>query len=59
MISRLSFSANSGFNDARQIAFQATFTDGSSGVFVSVVPEPTAGAAILALVAGAALRRWR
>ena len=35
----------SGFNERGQVAFYATFTDGSSGVFVSnvvAVPEPTA-----------------
>ena len=57
-ISRLSFSAGSGLNDARQIAFQATFTDGSSGVFVTV-PEPMSGIAIIAILSGVALRRRR
>jgi hypothetical protein len=28
-----------GFNDAGQVAFSATFTDGSSGVFVSIGPD--------------------
>ncbi len=31
----------SGFNDLGQVAFHATFTDGSSGVFVTSVPEPS------------------
>ena len=55
-ISRLSFSAGSGFNDARQIAFQATFTDGSSGVFVTV-PEPVSSVGVIAVLSGVALRR--
>jgi hypothetical protein len=36
----------SAFNDRGQLAFSATFTDGSRGVFVSdvvAVPEPAAG----------------
>ncbi len=44
----------SGFNNLGQVAFYASFTDGSSGIFVSnrvAVPEPSA----LALVAAAAL----
>lgn len=51
-ISLLSFAGNSGnqdgrrsgFNDRGQVAFYASFTDGSSGVFVSnlvAVPEPS------------------
>jgi hypothetical protein len=55
VINRLSFSAGSGFNDARQIAFQATFTDGSSGIFVTLVPEPPSA---FLLVVGR-LRVWR
>jgi hypothetical protein len=42
-----------GFNDAGQIVLRVTFTDGSSGVFVSnalTVPEPTSS--LLALSAG-------
>lgn len=42
----------SGFNDQGQLAFSATFTDGSSGVFVSnlvAVPEP--GSLLLASLA--------
>jgi hypothetical protein len=58
IIDRLSFSSGSGINDARQVAFQATFTDGSSGVFVSVVPEPASGAVVVAILAGAGLL-WR
>jgi hypothetical protein len=42
----------SGFNDLGQLAFYASFTDGSSGVFVSnavAVPEPTAETIALSL----------
>ena len=45
----------SSFNDAGQLAFSATFTDGSSGVFVATIPEPTS-IALLSL-AGLALRQ--
>lgn len=39
----------SGFlNDANQLAFTAKFTDGSSGVFLVNVPEPTTAAALAA-----------
>jgi hypothetical protein len=41
----------SAFNNAGQVAFRATFTDGSSGVFVASVPEPAGGV----LLVGAAL----
>jgi hypothetical protein len=34
------------FNDANQLALNAKFTDGSSGVFVVTVPEPGASAAV-------------
>ena len=40
----------SGFNNLGQLAFQASFTDGSSGIFVSnlvAVPEPDAAASML------------
>jgi hypothetical protein len=39
------------FNNANQLAFRATFTDGSSGVFVASVPEPAIALPLL----GAAL----
>lgn len=47
-----------GFNDAGQLAFYATFVDGSSGVFVSnllAVPEPRPWSLLL----GAAAMLWR
>lgn len=47
-----------GFNDAGQLAFHATFVDGSSGVFVSnllAVPEPRTWSLLL----GAAAMLWR
>lgn len=47
----------SSFNDAGQLAFSATFTDGSSGVFVATIPEPTS-LALLSLT-GLAMRRRR
>ena len=34
-------SAPGALDDAGQFAFRATFTGGSSGVFVSAVPEPS------------------
>jgi hypothetical protein len=50
----------SGFNDLGQIAFMATFTDGSSGVFLSnlvAVPEPEAiSLVVLFLLCSAAAR---
>lgn len=52
--------ARSGFNDLGQVVFAATFSDGSSGVFVSsvaTVPEPSTAA--LASAAALALRRRR
>ena len=48
---RLRIARTSGFNDLGQVAFRATFTDGTSGVFVSnlvAVPEPSS-LALLAL----------
>ncbi|MBA3483847.1 MAG: hypothetical protein H0T51_18740 [Pirellulales bacterium] len=51
----------SGFNDLGQVAFSATFTDGSSGVFVSnlaTVPEPMSLAlGIVAVMLGTATMR--
>ncbi len=46
-----------GFNDAGQLAFSLSFTDGSQGIFVATIPEP-ASLAKLGL-AGLALRRRR
>ena len=51
---------SSGFNDAGQVAFEAVFNDldGTSGVFVTSVPEP---ASLFLLAIGGALlavRRW-
>jgi hypothetical protein len=49
------------FNDLGQVAFSATFTDGSSGMFVSSVPEPSmlvlAALGGLTLLAVAKLKR--
>jgi hypothetical protein len=45
-------------SDANQFAFSASFTDGSTGVFVATVPEPT-GIACLLLGAFLAGRRLR
>jgi hypothetical protein len=45
-------------NDAGQVAFRATFTDGSSGVFVTV-PEPSAAAIAVTGLTLAGLRRQR
>jgi hypothetical protein len=47
----------SAFNNAGQVAFRATFTDGSSGVFVASVPEP--GGCALLVVAAMFCRRGR
>lgn len=47
----------SGFNDLKQIAFRAEFTDGTSGIFVSnlvAVPEPCALALIITALAATA-----
>ncbi|HEY4309876.1 MAG TPA: PEP-CTERM sorting domain-containing protein [Pirellulales bacterium] len=56
----------SGFSDNSQLAFWASFTDGSSGIFVSdalAVPEPTtlvlAGLGLLPVVASWLRRRLR
>ncbi len=48
---------SSGFGDDGRIAFEASFLDGSTGVFVtSVVPEPST---LLLLVVGAIALLWR
>ncbi|MEZ6072461.1 MAG: PEP-CTERM sorting domain-containing protein [Pirellulales bacterium] len=50
---------NSLFNDRGQVAFGATFTDGTSGIFVSnavAVPEP---ASLMLFAVGATLLRRR
>ena len=52
----------SAFNDRGQLAFAATFTDGTSGVFVSdlvAIPEPTAALLIVVAVVSMALQPWR
>ena len=46
------------FNDNGTVAYRLTFTDGSSGVFTSPVPEPT-GLAMVAVGAAGLLRRRR
>lgn len=43
--------AGSGFTDSDQIAFRATFTNGTSGIFLATVPEP-GSALLLGLGAG-------
>jgi hypothetical protein len=53
----------SGFNNAGHVAFRATFTDGSSGIFVSnavAVPEPSTFLLLLlsAACASPLRRRW-
>ena len=55
-IDQLEFIGEPGLNDAGQITFVATFTDGSGGVFVSV-PEPGAGAAAMVAATMWLLRR--
>ena len=52
----------SGFNDRGQVAFLATFTDGSSGLFVSnlvAVPEPDTGLLCCLVVMAMGLCRRR
>ncbi len=39
------------FNDRGEITFQASFTDGSSGVFVARVPEPSSIALLMSSIA--------
>ncbi len=53
---------SSGFNDLGQLAFLATFTDGTGGVFVSnlvAVPEPTAWALVVVGLLGVSATRRR
>jgi len=53
---------SSAFNDLGQVAFSATFTDGTSGVFISnlvAVPEPSSIALILSAFLGLCLRKTR
>jgi hypothetical protein len=38
------------FNEASELVFSATFTDGTSGVFVSTVPEPATMLPILTTI---------
>lgn len=57
-------SDESGLNDLGQLVFQATFTDGTQGVFLlgALIPEPSAIASvfgILALLAAWRSRSWR
>ncbi len=62
-VSDVGFSPDDGFNNKGQVAFSATFTDGSQGVFVSnlvAVPEPASLAlGALAGIVGLAMRRPR
>ena len=44
-------------NDAGEFAFQATFTDGSSGIFVGTIPAPGGIAPLTAIAVAAALQR--
>jgi hypothetical protein len=46
-------------NDANQFVFSASFTDGSSGVFVATVPEPVTAAWMVLALAVLAARRAR
>ena len=58
-ISSLGGIANSGFNNLGQLAFYASFTDGTSGIFVSnrvAVPEPSS---LLLLCLGSLAALWR
>lgn len=50
-------SFRSGFNDLGQITFGASFTDGSSGIFLVTVPEP--GPAVLVIFGGGAAAAFR
>ena len=62
-VSRIEFSDfTSGINDAGQIGFFATFTDGGQGIFVSnavAVPEPTSIALCLFVSSAVCSRRYR
>jgi len=46
-------------NDAGQVTFRAIFTDGTEGLFVATVPEPSAGIAMSCCAAAVALLRRR
>ena len=62
----LSYSSGSGgedgrrlsFNDDGLLTFNLSFTDGTTGIFTALIPEP-ASAGLLALLAPALLRRRR
>jgi len=43
-------------NENDQFAFKATFTDGSSGIFVATIPEP-GGVGLMGLILLAFIRR--
>ncbi len=47
-----------GFNDQGQLAFLAGFTDGSSGIFIATVPEPSSLVVVALLVGGLGGTRW-
>jgi uncharacterized protein (TIGR03382 family) len=49
----------SALNDAGQLAYRLAFTDGTSGVFLTTVPDPSASAPFVVASAVAALRRRR
>lgn len=66
-IAELFFLAGSGgqdgkartLNDNSELSFVATFVDGSSGVFITTIPAPSAGAALALFGLAAAGRRRR
>jgi hypothetical protein len=47
------------FNTANEVGFEAEFTDGSNGVFIAVVPEPSSLALAVGLCVLAATCRYR